>query len=539
MCFRIMNFKMITPNIFYRQFLITQKARCFTTLRARCRYSFVSIISFLFFLNATVYADNFYVAASARPGGKGTKKAPWDLQTALNQPASIKPGDIILLEKGIYKGIFISNLTGTISKPIILKNNNGARVIIDGSLAGQVKKNIPAFTIKGAYTWYYNLEVTNTDTERIINIEGSNPPERRGTGVDVFGPGVKIINFIIYDTGGGIGAWSPSQNSEYYGNIIFNNGWYATDRGHGHGIYAQNNTGTKTYTDNVILNNFGGGWQIYGSEKAQLNNFYFEGNVSFNDRWLMGGGAPLQNLTLKNNFSYRDKVQLGYSAQNNDGLVMTNNYFPGGISLFWWKNITATGNTIFEYNSLNSPVSLLFAGVPDLSTFHFNNNIYYRGKLPNSRKLSFGWTNTLLENNNPGRSGEFYLPDWKRNKQDEDLVVEYFPNKDESNVVLNGNKVFIRKNRYDATKATIIIYNWDKAATVAVNVAGILNPGDTYELRNTQNYFGDIITAKFKKGKLIVPMTGHTVAKPLGYNKELTSTTFPEFGTFILIKKPK
>ncbi|MEP7106939.1 MAG: hypothetical protein ABI760_03140, partial [Ferruginibacter sp.] len=337
--------------------------------------------------------------------------------------------------------------------------------------------------------------------------------------------------------------WSPAVNSEYYGNIIFNNGWYAPDRGHGHGVYTQNDTGTKSYIDNIILNNFGNGWQIYGSDKSKLKNFYLEGNVMFNDRWLIGGGSPLQNITLNTNFSYKDMPQFGYSSQQNDGLVLHDNYFPSGISLFWWNNVTATRNTIFAGGSLSSPINMMFAGTPDLSTFHFDSNTYYRADSSLSAKqLEFAWTNTSLAKNDTNRinrSGLINLPDWRQKGQDLHAKLEYFQMKNATTLAISGNKIFIRKNKYDSNRATIIVYNWDQANTVSVNVKGILSAGDYYELHNVEDDFGDITMGKFKRGGLVFPMREHTVAKPLGYKEEMGPNTFPEFGTFILIKIAK
>lgn len=479
----------------------------------------------------------YYVAVTGKANNYGSISSPWDLQTALNQPSVVHPGDTIYITAGIYPGVFTSNLTGAVSKPIIIKNAPGQRVIINGSLAGKVEKNLAAFTIKGAYAWYMGLEITNSDTARVITIAGSNPRERRGGGVDVYGPGVKVINFIIYDTGGGFGAWTPAINSEYYGNLIFNNGWYAPDRGHGHGVYTQNNTGTKSFIDNIILNNFGNGWQIYGSSKSKLKNFYLEGNVVFNDRWLIGGDAPLQNIELNTNFAYNDRPQFGYISQQNDSLRLRNNFFPGGISVYCWKNVMATGNTIFAGSSLGSPVSMIFAGPPDLSAFNFNANTYYWARSSQSQgPLKFSWINNTLASNNAGRTGLFYLKDWRRKGQDRHSTLKLLPLKNASHLKIQGNNIFIRKNKYDSNRATIVVYNWELAKNVAVKVNGILFAGDEYELHNAENYFGDIIHGKYNGGNLIIPMTGHSVAKPLGYDRELAPGNFPEFGTFILIK---
>ena len=40
----------------------------------------------------------------------------------------------------------------------------------------------------------------------------------------------------------------------------------------------------------------------------------------------------------------------------------------------------------------------------------------------------------------------------------------------------------------DAARTTIVVYNWDEAETVDVDLASVLAPGDRYELHNVQDY---------------------------------------------------
>src|SRR5207237_5535605 len=60
-----------------------------------------------------------YVAPDGSRSGDGSIIRPWDLQTALSQPSSVRPGDIIWLRGGSYYGEYASRLTGTESAPIV------------------------------------------------------------------------------------------------------------------------------------------------------------------------------------------------------------------------------------------------------------------------------------------------------------------------------------------------------------------------------------------------------------------------------------
>ncbi|HTY43209.1 MAG TPA: hypothetical protein VMH79_15165, partial [Thermoanaerobaculia bacterium] len=53
-------------------------------------------------LAARGLATDFYVAPNASGSGNGSLANPWKLQTALNQPSAVQPGDTIWLRGGTY-----------------------------------------------------------------------------------------------------------------------------------------------------------------------------------------------------------------------------------------------------------------------------------------------------------------------------------------------------------------------------------------------------------------------------------------------------
>ncbi len=82
-------------------------------------------------------AADFYVSPTASASGTGSIGNPWKLQTALNHPSAVKPGDTIWLRGGTYTGApFTSNLNGTSASPIIVRQYPGERATIDGNYAG-------------------------------------------------------------------------------------------------------------------------------------------------------------------------------------------------------------------------------------------------------------------------------------------------------------------------------------------------------------------------------------------------------------------
>src|SRR6202158_1959007 len=86
----------------------------------------------LLLLSAVALAADFYVSPTASGSGTGSFSNPWQLQTALDQPAAVHPGDTIWLRGGTYAGIFTGRLVGTSSAPITVRQYAGERAIIDG-----------------------------------------------------------------------------------------------------------------------------------------------------------------------------------------------------------------------------------------------------------------------------------------------------------------------------------------------------------------------------------------------------------------------
>ena len=77
--------------------------------------------------SAFAMATDFYVAPNASSSGNGSLNSPWKLQTALDQPSSVHAGDTIWLRGGTYVGHFTSNLNGTSSNAIVVRQYAGER----------------------------------------------------------------------------------------------------------------------------------------------------------------------------------------------------------------------------------------------------------------------------------------------------------------------------------------------------------------------------------------------------------------------------
>src|SRR5262245_41221290 len=79
----------------------------------------------------------FFVSETGRASGDGSIGRPWDLQTALSQPASrIRPGSTVWLRGGTYVGRFKSMLAGSSEAPIVVRAYRDEAVRIDGNAPG-------------------------------------------------------------------------------------------------------------------------------------------------------------------------------------------------------------------------------------------------------------------------------------------------------------------------------------------------------------------------------------------------------------------
>jgi len=522
-------------------------------------------------LDRTPTNNQFYVAPNGSSAGNGSIGSPWNLQTAFSHPSIIQPGATIWMRGGRYfvpesEGGFVSNLNGTAQAPIVVKSYPGEWAIVDGNLANVEVKSTTMLRNYGSYVWFMNFEMTNSETtNRKIDITGSNPYQRRANSIDDYGTGTKVINLIIHDTGQGIGAWQQGKNNEYYGNIVYNNGWDAPDRLHGHGTYAQNQTGYKNFTDNIFFNQFGVNSRTGGTNDSAVRNFSWTGNTFFNGgmSWL---GPHIENLKVIENYTYNQSFKVGNEVNSTYlSAEVRRNYFMRGVELFEFNHgLRFEENTVWNINPGCKNLVLYTSAVYPASTSFLNNNTYYQScrlfpyshlkvyvfprvaarESVKASKSSIidpfsNYTGDYAFNSTQGTQASTYYYTKKSWQADAGLDL----NSTYIDSVPTGTKVFVRPNNYEPNRANIIIYNWDKANTVAVDVSSVLNPGDSYELRSVQDYFGDVTTGVYGGGELIIQMTGRTSAKPIGYDQvtswyhnPLQPTTFPEFGVFVIKK---
>jgi hypothetical protein len=96
-----------------------------------------------------------------------------------------------------------------------------------------------------------------------------------------------------------------------------------------------------------------------------------------------------------------------------------------------------------------------------------------------------------------------------------------------------ANQVFVRPNRYESGRAHVVVYNWQLLPSVSVDLSSVLAAGSPYEIRNAQDFLGSpVISGTYAGGSVSIPMTGLSVAAPVGATKP--ASTAPEFAAFVV-----
>ena len=432
---------------------------------------------FMLFVPSLLLASQFHVTTT---GGTGTGASgdPWRITYALHADsaqgaAKLAAGDTIWVHGGTYSGSILCSINGSAAHPIIVRNYNDERAIIDNAAV-----NNNCINLQGSYTWLWGLEIFSSSLTT-HNVHG----------VDHQGNGTKIINCIIHDMGGaGVGSWSNATGragSEIYGNLLYFNGRDPTLEGN-YGIYAQNTNGWKRIGENIILNSFGWHQMHFYTEASHIDSLWLSGNVWHGTDvnsvlFAITGSQRILNPILDTCFVYGnggtnvilDFGWMGTAGGIDNGIIRGSYLMRGELRL---NEATAVGTSF-----INSFVM----GVTD------------------------GFTRTDFATNT------YYIsPD-----------------------TATGTVVAVRPNQYEAKRANIIIYNWPQADSVNVDVSTILSVNDPYTVYDAQNYFGGVVaTGTYAGGNIKLPMTGLSIATPTSVlNIRSTPThTNAQFGVFIL-----
>lgn len=435
----------------------------------RYRFSIISIW-ILLAVQLCLAGKAWYVSPTSNPG----------LQAMLSSESPVQAGDTLYLEPGVYSGSYESVLNGQKNAPIVIRPLTMQRTTLDG--AGGTEDQ--ALFLKGSWIEIYDLEITNSNPDRT----------QKSDGVRFEAMDSKMIHCVIHDNAQGIGFWSSAVNSELYGNIIFNNGYEAADRGHGHGIYTQNATGTKRIRDNTLFFGYGFGIQAY-TEKGSIQGFEFQRNAWFRtgnsvagssivgetDGLLIGGLQPVDRALLQENYSWvpdpgARSVRFGWSGSvENISIEIRDNYFVGtAITQGTWKSAIVDNNDFFATAISPQPAD--------------------------------------------------------------------FPNNRFSVTLPTVNKQILHPSEYNAAKIRIILYNWEERDCFDLTLANQLSVGDSFSIQSVFDLYGNpVLAGRYSGVNPCVPMGAVAAPQPQGAPDAISGSDDPGkmFGVFILTRNPQ
>jgi hypothetical protein len=484
---------------------------------------FILAVCVGFMMARCLAATEFHVAPTGTRDGDGSPQRPWDLQTALAQPAAVLPGDTIWLHGGVYRGSFRSDLKGREGARIVVQQAPGERAIIEIEPRTGFT---PGFSAYGEWARFQGFEITCTHPKRRTEKKGSWPDDLRRGSVESRGSHLQFVNLLIHDLENGIGFWSDGAGGEIYGCLIFNNGWGGPDRGHGHAIYTQNREATKTIEDNILFSQFGSGLHLYGSSKATLKGFRIIGNIAFlngclykpgdqTTGLLIGGDAPLDDVLVEQNITYASPLQIGYPwGHHNKSVTVRRNYVMGA-SLYFQNSLIFEENTVVAGRPV---LRVVLSEAGFTNRYRIDRNTYF-----NSEPTFYPFA--LARGT---QANSYDLPSWRELGFDRDsAVVDGFPKQPQ---------VFVRPNRYEAGRAHIAVFNWAEQPAVDVNLEKVLKPGQTFRIVSARNFHGPaIVTGKYEGKPIVLPTQPVSPAQPVGMPDYQLPVTEPQFGCLVVL----
>lgn len=202
---------------------------------------------------------DYYVAADGQVSAQGTITDPLELWCALRGACGavvIAEGSRVWLEPGVYPvpeghqpRLSVSGARfACLDYPACFVDYHG----LDRTHTFTVLESAVGATLE-------NVVVIDSSTNRqVLSEPGSNPASGGSGCINVYGPDTQLVNFAcIGAQGSGIGLWRQAVGMTARGIVAANVGWLGPDRGHGPGIYTQNEAGIVKTIDAAIVHTTG------------------------------------------------------------------------------------------------------------------------------------------------------------------------------------------------------------------------------------------------------------------------------------------
>ncbi|MGE0759339.1 MAG: right-handed parallel beta-helix repeat-containing protein [Pirellulaceae bacterium] len=452
-------------------------------------------------LETRAFLTDFYVAPDGA-AGPCTASNPCPLPYVL--ASALQPGDAVLLQEGTYRHSYNFHADGTAEAPIVIKPVADAHVVFD--LYDPARSDAGILQITGDHVVFQGFEVMSSSPRaRVSQQSGSWPTDTDRGDLVIRGKQVVLRDLLIHDLDNGVEA-TASGGGGIFDCVIYNNGWRGPDRAHGHGIYVQNDGTPRAIVGNIIFNNYSHGIHAYGSSAAQLANVAFRDNILFGngDRDVLIGGEMLASgIEFSRNYVFRSNLQgvvdIGYPwGPGGDDAIVTDNYLTAQLRTFKsWQQMQFTGNTLIVPAW---EVVQLTDARPAAGTW--DRNAYFTPAGTAFRIATSGLT----------------FASWKS--------TTGFDSQSTLAAAPAGVSAFWNESR-------VVVFNWTDSQSVAIDPAGRLSPGQTYELRDG---LGETVASgTYTGGTIPIPLQPRRFPTPLGQLPADFGSSDPRFGAFELL----
>jgi len=317
-----------------------------------------------FFGVASADAANLHVTPNGHSFGSGSEDQPYDLVTALSGSVG-KPGDTFWLHDGFYPiGKLDTKIHGAPGAPITFRQMPGQRAQIVGSL---ILWDSIGYVIFRDFE-FYSGQAGRVSAQTGVGFKPTDLPNFK-EGISVYSSNISFINLVVHDTvRSAFYTSDEATNTLIYGCIVYNVGWASPDNAEGHSFYLQS---PGEISDCIAFNCTGVNFHAYAnSEGTRLRSLTVDGNVAFGAGtlqqvrpyrdWIFGVDIPsvaADKIVLKNNMGFitsdpktLSQVQIGRENMNGS-VVVCSNYWPQGVVINNWSNVTATANFVAPQNS--------------------------------------------------------------------------------------------------------------------------------------------------------------------------------------------
>jgi hypothetical protein len=366
--------------------------------------------------------------------------------------------------------------------------------------------------------------------------------------VRVYGSRIRLSKLYVHDHGNGIILWPHAAEAEVHSSVIANNGWMGPDRGHGHGIYVQNEApGRKLISDNIVFNNFG--WGIHGfADDPIVSRISLKRNVSFNNGAPTGDTNPnllfgtrkgsAESIELEGNIFFHGSgsglnVKLGYGAGPNRDLSMKGNTLVGGspvLEVLNWDNADSTNNLFGTFTEGTTGARrLVRLRTPATTSSGLAGPYRWDG---NTYLVDDGGRTVSLEN--------FELNGERGANATVGLTFDEWKNvtaldQTSSFGTTIASQAIVLRDPFEPGRAVVVVINGGGSA-VSVSPRSLgLRFGQRFSVRDAQNLPGSPVASGVNFGRPIkLPTQLSTVVPPYGDAPRSVEHTSPRFVAFLV-----